>query len=250
MQNLEYVASDAMVASELKPILKSLFLSIRPEIPLLLASRPSSYDGRCLLYLHNRDIKVLRTLYRGSYLGGHLLKYLDEVFKNDEVVIYELPAYVPPLPDAKDVILIVPDCVSENTLFAYDILSFSGCYYTDVLYSDLNTLSAGGRIAILPFDYASLKLFDGFNTIILLNTNGYGPLSDEFFQICHITVKVVNKHVFLYDGASSSDLLDLDSCYLNFKITNELISTKPFIVCDDNQAVSYTHLTLPTTERV
>lgn len=161
-----------------------LFSSIHPEEALtVLYQAPALYS---YLYLHKRDLDILKGEYKESYLNQHLLQYISEAYKNSEVKIYKIQGS-PPVPSSELALVIPCNYNTIDSLFGYDILSLGKYNYTVAFDSDTNIDS---KIIVLPFDKPGTSPEENFSDylnnkfvekIIILNTDGYGSLANNLF---------------------------------------------------------------------
>ncbi len=155
------------------------------EIPLTFINNlrfPPPY-----IYLHQRDLDAMSSMeLQNGYVASHLLQTTTEVYGNSNIKVYESPDGVPPLQNGKSV-LVIPsgELLSENNLLASHILSLGGYNYTTMLDSDPKIFEKD--ILIFPSDSITVtdvsKLgLDKERKIVILNLDGYGPLSGLFFE--------------------------------------------------------------------
>lgn len=182
MDYLEFAGAQTRVNYLRSPV----WASKQQEMPLtalLSLKYPSTY-----IYLHQRDINALNDSFKTGYLSNHLLRYIPEIFSNSMTKIYEMPSGVPPSLNSKTV-LVMPfnRTINSNLLFAYDILSFGKYNYTAKMDSDYEILKSD--YIVLPFDKSLLLMDDILNSLttqpknlVILNTDGYGPFSNLFFD--------------------------------------------------------------------
>jgi len=124
----------------------------RPELLLNVLYRMEQLSHP-YLYMHNRDVEYMEKYCGGSYFANHLINELPTVFRNEEVVIYNVSQVSPPLPSSNTTLIFPFNTIaleSERYLFAYDILSQSLSEYT-VAY-DLDDKALQSETLILPFD--------------------------------------------------------------------------------------------------
>lgn len=137
--------------------------------------------------LHQRDLDAISgTKMQDGYIASHLLQTLTEVYSNSDIKVYRLPEGVPPLQNGKSV-LVIPsnESLSENGSLASYILSLGGYNYTTVLDSDPRVLEED--ILVFPSDSLTITDVNELESdkerkIVVLNSDGYGPLSELFFE--------------------------------------------------------------------
>jgi len=100
----------------------------------------------------------------------------------------------------------VPLTSMQSLYYAYDLLTFSGFNYTTIL--SIDPKINGFHNLIIPYDDLTfdnvLKEYSSANrTIIILNTNGYGPILNLFAQETNITI-TSNKILLREEGESRS----------------------------------------------
>jgi hypothetical protein len=181
-----------------------LYTSGTPELSLSVLFR-ASYLGHPYLYLHQRDLDFLKS-YSGGWLFSHLVPTLPLVFSNTEVKIYNISRVFPPVMDS-DTVLVVPfsEALESNHgyLYVYDMLSQAFINYS-VAY-DLDHMIWQAKTLILGFDppldienssavqtvsmYDYWKYVESGGNITVLNTNGYGTVSEQLFTVSHSKVE-------------------------------------------------------------
>jgi hypothetical protein len=178
--------------------------SQRPEIPLLALS--ANGLDHAYIYMYNSDFARLGN--QNSWLTNHLLPTLSSVFTNDMVSIYNVTHVSSPRPNS-DTHLIIPTdpkALTSSLFYAYDIISLHDSNYTIMFDRDQHALD--GKTLVLSFDppqnnntlgssilratsdYISYVKSGG--NLIVLNTNGYGSISNLLFGLKNFSYKVNN----------------------------------------------------------
>ncbi|PWU78938.1 MAG: hypothetical protein DLM72_20045 [Candidatus Nitrosopolaris wilkensis] len=126
----------------------SLF-SKYPDLPLLTLA---AYNlNHAYVYMHSRDVELLKELPQQSWFYQHLLPMLPVVFSNGEVAIYNATHVSFPLPNSDTTMLIPTGSNHDNSwLYAYDMISQSGKNYTVMYDTDPNALKS--KTVLLSFD--------------------------------------------------------------------------------------------------
>jgi len=177
---------------------KAAFLSVFPEFPISMIRR--TLNSVTIFYFSNARDKL--DSFKDRYLYS-LVRKIPCTFKNNYATIREITFGSPPVPQSDTALVIPVDINSfepkppfynqetglsnlkEPLYQAYNTLMFSGINYTTVILADpyirrFNNL-------ILPYDdfifNDLIENTDGsLKTIIILNTNGYGPLLSLFAE--------------------------------------------------------------------
>jgi hypothetical protein len=169
--------------------------SKRPEIPLFVLSAhdiPHAY-----IYTNSSDFDKEES--QKGWFFQHLLPMLPIVFLNDYVTIYNETHVTYPRSNS-DAHMLVPTSPSaaSSLFYAYDIISLHDHNYTVMFDKDQNALTA--KTVILSYDpprnnnnkltNSSLRETSDYisyvksgGNLIVLNTNGYGSISDILFNL-------------------------------------------------------------------
>lgn len=215
-----------------------------PEEALTVLYPPSSLPP--YIYLGEDDLQVLDYSNQNGFLSQHLLRFAPQIYQDNNASIYHLLNATPPSVNG-EAVLVIPESVNDdNYLFSYDLLSLGGYDYTTRLDSDSNINWA--NTVVIPYDDTRtqnlINLIEGTETgikktIIVINSNGYGPLLDSFGSMC-------GSQIFFQ--ASSAD--EKGYIYLlneNLKSFNNIITDSgndlSFIVGTESKEIPYPLIT-------
>ena len=232
--------AEFMPASWVEKNLRSQLWSCRyPEMALNLLLYEGSYPPP-YVYLHQRDLDILKKDYPDSYIAGHFLPYSPNICKGAEAGIYQAPELTTPRSQSY-VALLLPTGYNDSCAFAYDMLSLGGWEYTTYLEADPNPK---GEIFIIPYDQPfNLRKLSG-KKVIITNTNGYGYYAERMLE--------TDSRLLLSFDESPTDaffhlsidypvqLTHLDATYpfdnkFEFTIDNDAEESNSAVVADDDQ---------------
>jgi len=141
--------------TESPDIINQFFVASEPATFLISIFNLKSVAPTDFVYLHTRDLKVMPS---NGFFAKHLMHYLPIAFKNDEVVIYELPNFTPPTSSNLTIVYPTNQIVSDTLYFPLDVLTLSSLDYDIHLFEDPNLFNSLN--ILLPQDISTHELVD------------------------------------------------------------------------------------------
>ncbi|RLI08543.1 hypothetical protein DRO32_02130, partial [Candidatus Bathyarchaeota archaeon] len=219
-----------------------IWASSSPELALSLLydARVNELDGLYALYVHSRDLRAIRA-FGASYMG-YLISISEPYYSNEQVGVYVLPSFTPPIEGAP-VVLLTP-LNSSQAFVACSLLSFGHYYYDTALDVDLSAFSK--QMVVLPMDYIppALEALDPMGwleaggELLILSPLGLGPLSSYFLGPPSIFLQAPGQDVQIGTpaGGWSSTGLNLTGDVVEFSLENPWEENSPGVLAEDGQS--------------
>ena len=165
-----------------------IWQSIYPEVPLTLLY----YNERCsppYVFITSDDIVLVKRL-SNSFFANYMIKTLPIVYNDSYVIVYSIPAGVPPSMYSQ---VIVVNKLRESNFsnLIYTVLSLGGYNYTTCLLDDEKMIKFAETLIISEdssdfyLNFINWLKNSSAKRFLIFNPNGYGPFSNLMFSEIH-----------------------------------------------------------------